>query len=258
MIIFKFFIYLFTKGLPLTMMMVCIYMQKHFSKVPAFKKVFYKFGGYIRKFQVYLDKKYDNKHGVDTSGIIQIKDYDIKNNHNDSNGYQATPEKTFDQIMNKLVINFREFTFIDYGSGKGRVLLMASKYGFKKIIGIEFDKNLHLIAEKNIHIYQNRINTITDIESICCDARCFSLPDGQLLIFFFSPFKGEVLSSVVANISTSFSLNHNTIIVIFLGTIMESIERLRSLNFKCSEIELGPDWTRFRNYRCVVFTSQRD
>jgi hypothetical protein len=41
----------------------------------------------------------------------------------------------FKQIMSRLTIRFGEFELIDFGSGKGRVLLLASGYGFKKIIG---------------------------------------------------------------------------------------------------------------------------
>ena len=78
--------------------------------------------------------------------------------------YFATEPWLFEQIMEALHSAFsnqqsarvwptarlRDFTFIDLGCGKGRVLLMASDYPFKKIIGVEFMPELHRAAQKNI------------------------------------------------------------------------------------------------------------
>jgi hypothetical protein len=50
----------------------------------------------------------------------------------------------------KLNIDPRNFTFIDFGSGKGRVLLIAAGLPFKAVVGIEFSRELHEIAVQNI------------------------------------------------------------------------------------------------------------
>jgi tRNA1(Val) A37 N6-methylase TrmN6 len=41
------------------------------------------------------------------------------------------------------VKDLRDYTFIDFGSGKGRALLMAADLQFKSLIGIELRKELH-------------------------------------------------------------------------------------------------------------------
>jgi len=46
-------------------------------------------------------------------------------------------------------------SFVDYGSGKGRVLLVASDYAFKKIVGVEFSKVLNDVAVANIATYRS-------------------------------------------------------------------------------------------------------
>jgi len=53
----------------------------------------------------------------------------------------------------KACDRLRDFTFVDLGSGKGRVLLMASHYPFKRIIGVEFIPELHQVAQENIRKY---------------------------------------------------------------------------------------------------------
>ena len=49
--------------------------------------------------------------------------------------YQPTEPALFKEMMAILKIDFQEFTFIDMGSGKGRVLLMAADYPFRRILG---------------------------------------------------------------------------------------------------------------------------
>ena len=49
--------------------------------------------------------------------------------------YQATDPDLFREMMASLPNELTSFVFIDIGSGKGRALLMASDYPFKKIFG---------------------------------------------------------------------------------------------------------------------------
>jgi len=46
--------------------------------------------------------------------------------------------------------DFHDFIFIDLGSGKGRTLLMASDYPFRRIVGVELLLALHQIAQENL------------------------------------------------------------------------------------------------------------
>lgn len=38
-------------------------------------------------------------------------------------------------------VPLQDYDFLDFGSGKGRTLLMAASFPFKKITGVEFSKN---------------------------------------------------------------------------------------------------------------------
>src|SRR5712691_7133679 len=51
--------------------------------------------------------------------------------------YQPTEPVLFEEMLASIKIDFRNFTFIDLGSGKGRVLLLASDYPFRQIVGVE-------------------------------------------------------------------------------------------------------------------------
>lgn len=69
------------------------------------------------------------------------------------------------------------------GSGEGRVLIYASDYKFKKIVGVEFSKRLY---ETSIHNLAKLNNT--NISVFHDDASLFKLNDNLNIFFFFSPF----------------------------------------------------------------------
>ena len=56
--------------------------------------------------------------------------------------------------------------FIDIGSGKGRVLLIAAEFGIKEVRGIEFSPVLCEIAKKNISIYKEKTKSKTAFKII--------------------------------------------------------------------------------------------
>ena len=49
-------------------------------------------------------------------------------------------------------IEHDRFTFVDFGAGKGRVLMMACEYPFKQVIGVELSRKLHATASRNYNI----------------------------------------------------------------------------------------------------------
>jgi len=100
--------------------------------------------------------------------------------------------------MTALPIDVSEFTFVDFGSGKGAVLLYASAYPFKKILGVEFSSILHQIAESNIA--KHPLASKRPVRSIHTDATQFEIPSGPLFAFFNNPFSTLIMETVLGNI----------------------------------------------------------
>src|ERR1051326_1040879 len=107
------------------------------------------------------------------------------------------------------------FTFVDLGSGKGRVLLMAAPYGFKKIIGVEYMPEWHRVAEENIRkfVAQNKIDAI--IQNFCMDARDFEFPAGPLVVYLFNPFPEPILAAVLERLRDSLTKNPRPLVVAY-------------------------------------------
>ncbi len=117
--------------------------------------------------------------------------------------YFATEPWLFEEIMQALPINFQNFTFIDLGSGKGRALLMAAPYGFKKIIGVELMPEWHRVAEENIRKFAAGNPSASPMESLCMDARDFDFPAEPLVVYLFNPFWEPVFAVVLERLRQS-------------------------------------------------------
>jgi len=106
-------------------------------------------------------------------------------------------------IIDKMIalaedkIDFSTVNFIDIGSGKGKVLIAASKYNFKKIKGIEYSQQLHLIAENNMET----LGLANRVELLNIDAKYYFPEIEDKVFYFFNPFMGSILDGVLKNIS---------------------------------------------------------
>ena len=153
-----------------------------------------------RRRQRYGDVDYDWDHRVDTTGAtVGWRERLLGTLHSP---YQPTEAALFHEMLDSLKIDFREFTFIDLGSGKGRTLLMASDYPFRGIIGVELLPALHAVAESNIAVYK-KTQLCFDLKSICADACDFEFPTEPTLLYLFNPLPASGLTTVLENLKQS-------------------------------------------------------
>jgi hypothetical protein len=151
--------------------------------------------------------------------------------------YFATEPWLFEQIMEALALSLqqsalsqsvangtlRDFTFIDLGSGKGRVLLMASAYPFKRIVGVEFMPELHHAAQKNVASYSNDRQRCRQIETLYMDARDFQFPLEPLAVYLFNPFDEPAFARVLENLRQSITQAPRPVYVAYRFTEHERV-----------------------------------
>jgi SAM-dependent methyltransferase len=126
-----------------------------------------------------------------------------------SNQPSQAPERT------ALKTGLEDFTFVDLGSGKGRVLLMAAQYGFKKIIGVEYMPEWHHVAEENIRKFVAEHKIDAAIQTLCMDALDFDFPAGPLVLYLFNPFPEPILAAVLERLRESLLKNPRPLIVAY-------------------------------------------
>ena len=112
--------------------------------------------GLIDAVKIYLLKIdtriFDYKYNVNTHKDSYLKDLKFDSiNKKEAFDYETIAIFSIKKILNNIEIDKKDI-FVDFGCGKGRVLLIASQYKFNKIIGIEFSPELVDIARSNVSI----------------------------------------------------------------------------------------------------------
>ena len=102
-----------------------------------------------------------------------------------------------------------------FRSGKGRVILLASEFPFRQCVGVEFSRPLHDAAVENIRRCARHRRQCDVVESVCCDARRFSIPDGPLLLFLFNPFDDVVLGQVLQDLQESWTAAPRQVVCVY-------------------------------------------
>ena len=103
--------------------------------------------------------------------------------------YLPTRPSRVRQVIRSLQIeNYGDFTFIDMGSGKGRVLFVAAERPFRSIQGVEYDAGLHRQAEDNIARSSRKLSRI-ELHNV--DASQYEFSIGKPGGLFFQSIRAE-------------------------------------------------------------------
>lgn len=195
-----------------------------------------------RKRQRYGDVDYDWEYRVNTtSANVGWRARLVGALHS---AYQPIEPELFREIMNSLSIEFSQFTFADIGSGKGRALLLASEYPFRRILGIELLPELHAMAQENIGKFAGTNLRCGPIEALCGDAREFAFPEGALAILLNNPLPEGGLRILMGNLESSLRENPRPAFVIYANPILEKVLSERPMFRKIAETH---QYSVFRN-----------
>lgn len=109
--------------------------------------------------------------------------------------------------------------FVDFGSGKGRVLYQAAKYPFACVIGVEISDDLAAISRANLERNTDSFQC-TNIEVVVSDACDFRVPDDMSVAYFYDPFVGDTFRCVIDNIVRSIDRHPRPVRLIYAIPIM--------------------------------------
>lgn len=164
---------------------------------------------------VVADARFDSTYGTDTARRIPRDEIatDSANKVHCVN-YGASKSMPFMGLMRRLRLPPDE-VFVDLGSGKGRALMLAAKYGFRKVIGIEFSGDLCRTARENLQKFLRKCPSRSQLEVIESDVTKYQLRDDETVFFMLDPFNAPVLTEVLRNIRSSVQRKPRTIWLIY-------------------------------------------
>src|SRR5579862_6875255 len=175
----------------------------------------------------YGDIDFDVEHNVDTTwATISLR---TRIREWLSGGqYQPSEPALFGQMIESLPVSVDGFTFVDLGSGKGRTLLMASNYPFRRILGMELLEELDDVAKRNIARYHSKDQRCFVLESHAGDARYFEFPAEPIVLYLFNPFPRHIWREVLANLYRSQHAVPRPAYVIYHNPVHEDIFRTQA------------------------------
>jgi SAM-dependent methyltransferase len=144
---------------------------------------------------------YERRYGVRTTAWLKPEQLGIADR--DACDYVPMPYRVLHQMYRKLDIRpGAGEVLVDMGCGMGRPLAVASRYPFRRIIGVEISPELCKVAHLNLTNCQPRARC-RQFEVVNANALSYIVPDDATVVFFYNPFRGETLRCVIENIRQS-------------------------------------------------------
>ena len=155
---------------------------------------------------------FDLRHGTKTGKPIRLSDLNIHSS-NKALGKRYNPTLTpiFLDTLKYLVPDVYKGRFVDFGCGKGRILIAAAECGFKKVVGIEFSEQLFQICTDNINTL-----SLSNVEVLYLDATRYVIPEDTTVLFLFYPFEYDIFKIVLENMRLSLQKCWRTAYIIYV------------------------------------------
>jgi len=172
---------------------------------------------------------FDLEFGVRTSGLVagrSLKTGHLHDRHNTA--YYGVAPSVLRVLCRRWqasqpCASIEEFTFIDFGAGMGRAVLLAAEMPFREVVGVELHPVLAKIAEENILRWQEAGRARAPMRILCGDAVEFAFPRTPCVAFLFNPFSGAVLRRLLKSIATGFAERSGQLDLLYVNDEHQSV-----------------------------------
>jgi hypothetical protein len=113
-----------------------------------------------------------------------------------------------------------EDVFIDLGSGKGRVVLQAASYPFRRVIGVELSEELNAIARANIDALRSTLRC-GSVEVQTADIAEYDVPDDVTVAYLYNAFRGDLFDAAVRGLLASLDRRERPLRLIYKTPLEE-------------------------------------
>jgi predicted RNA methylase len=162
------------------------------------------------------DSAFDRHHGTETSTVFGVR-FDDPPAPGQVVRSGSTHPAVMRNIFDSLGADLREFTFVDFGSGKGRALLCAAAFPFKRIVGLEWSTDLCAIARRNVEIFRSQNQSAPEIEVKCLNVLDYEMPPGPIVVYIFNPFGPTLTRQVFEKIGRHARGQSDSCLIVFNG-----------------------------------------
>ena len=165
-----------------------------------------------------LDSAIERLFFVPTKGNVPLDELKIVgNNRGSGHAYKPSPALVFKWALAAVAEeDIGRMSFVDYGAGKGRAMLLAAQHPFTQVGGIEFAEELHDNAVMNIAQFPRSRMKCRNVECVLDDVVNITPVDGEAVHYFFNPFEPEIFAEVLKGIVASYHARPRRLYVILI------------------------------------------
>lgn len=139
--------------------------------------------------------------------------------------YAATDYASLFRVLKRVIPVGEGGVFLDYGSGKGRALIVAAASGkFRRVFGVEISGDLATVARRNVEAARKRLKC-QEVEVVVGGADRYEVPAEVTHAYFCNPFHGSILRESFRRLQESVCRSPRQVTIICRLPEMSAMER---------------------------------
>lgn len=166
-----------------------------------------------------VDSGFDARWGTDTNAELTPAEAKIPaTRRRAATAYLPTLDEDLSAMLDGLAwpeSMLRQATFIDIGSGKARVVMLAAMRRFHEVVGVELSPVLHEIAEHNLARVRAAGALASPVRLDLADATDLVVPDGPLVIYLYHPFPDPIAERVLARLRAAIEASPRPVAILY-------------------------------------------
>lgn len=175
-------------------------------------------------------------------------------------GYEPIQPSTMARVV-KIVGSPQSYAFVDIGCGKGRALILASAFGFRRIVGVEMSPDLFAVAQENVGKLRGAHSDEPEIEVVHGDATEFRLPDGPLLVLLYNPFGALAMKVFRNRVEEAHGKQQRPIVIAYVNpaqaNVLEGINGFRRIREERVSVEDGEKaFSRYNDFNVIFWVNE--
>ncbi|HRO47758.1 class I SAM-dependent methyltransferase [Agriterribacter sp.] len=192
-------------------------MKKWFNYIKLFWYFSVNWNPVLAGFILWHEVRGEKKYGIATSKPVELSELTITNgNLSQSSRYEAVNYFILEALLSRLRTIAGETSFTDLGCGKGRAMVVAAHYGFTKISGVDFAKEVCSVAEQ--HLQQLRVQfPQMEYGLHCQNVLDYDIQPNESVFFLFNPFSDEIISRFLEKVNISTARHPRTIYFLYVS-----------------------------------------
>ncbi len=200
---------------------------------------------------------FERRLGVQTAGVIELDELGIAAEGRER--YKPVGWLILRRILPPSAVTTDD-VFLDIGSGKGRAVLLAAAYPFRRVIGVELSAQLIDIAQENLDRARARLRC-KDVVLVNADAVQYQIPDEVTVVLMFNPVRGADFAAVIKNVLDSYDRTPRNLRIIYCHPLEEATllatRRVRMIR-QIRGFRPGRAWSRSSSCRMYAVQPARN